>query len=76
MSPTIHREGPYRFYFNSREESRMHVHVEAHEERFRDAWHKYFSCARKLCQWDKSIDLSYALQMTTFACTLFLSLKR
>ncbi|MDO9130066.1 MAG: DUF4160 domain-containing protein [Anaerolineales bacterium] len=29
MSPTIHREGPYRFYFNSREESRMHVHVES-----------------------------------------------
>ena len=29
MSPTIHREGPYRFYFNSREETRMHVHVEA-----------------------------------------------
>lgn len=28
MSPTIFREGPYRFYFNSREESRMHVHVE------------------------------------------------
>ena len=28
MSPTIHREGPYRFYFNSNEESRQHVHVE------------------------------------------------
>ena len=28
MSPTIHIEGEYRFYFNSREESRMHVHVE------------------------------------------------
>jgi len=27
MSPTIHREGPYRFFFNSREETRMHVHV-------------------------------------------------
>ncbi len=27
MSPTIHREGPYRFYFNSREEMRMHIHV-------------------------------------------------
>ena len=27
MSPTIYREGPYRFFFNSREESRMHVHV-------------------------------------------------
>ena len=26
--PTIHREGPYRFFFNSREETRMHVHVE------------------------------------------------
>jgi hypothetical protein len=27
MSPTIHREGPFRFFFNSREESRMHVHI-------------------------------------------------
>ena len=28
MSPPIFRQGPYRFYFNSREESRMHVHIE------------------------------------------------
>ena len=27
MSPTIHRQGQYRFFFNSREETRMHVHV-------------------------------------------------
>jgi uncharacterized protein DUF4160 len=27
MSPTVFREGPYRFYFFSREETRMHVHV-------------------------------------------------
>ena len=27
MSPTIFREGPYRFFFFSREEERMHVHV-------------------------------------------------
>ena len=27
MSPTIFREGPYRFYFFSREENRIHVHV-------------------------------------------------
>jgi len=27
MSPTIFREGPYRFFFNSREETRRHVHV-------------------------------------------------
>ena len=27
MSPTVFREGEYRFYFFSREESRMHVHV-------------------------------------------------
>ena len=27
MSPTIYRVGPYRFFFNSREESRIHVHV-------------------------------------------------
>lgn len=26
MSPTIFREGPYRFFFFSREEWRMHVH--------------------------------------------------
>ncbi len=28
MSPTVFRRGPFRFYFFSREESRMHVHVE------------------------------------------------
>ncbi len=27
MSPTIFREGSFRFFFFSREESRMHVHV-------------------------------------------------
>lgn len=27
MSPTIFREGPYRFFFFSREETRIHVHV-------------------------------------------------
>lgn len=27
MSPTIFREGGYRFFFFSREESRIHVHV-------------------------------------------------
>jgi hypothetical protein len=27
MSPTILREGPYRLFFFSREEARMHVHV-------------------------------------------------
>jgi Domain of unknown function (DUF4160) len=27
MSPTILRDGAYRFFFNSREESSMHVHV-------------------------------------------------
>ncbi|MFM7648030.1 MAG: DUF4160 domain-containing protein [Cyanobium sp.] len=27
MSPTVFREGEFRFYFFSREESRMHVHV-------------------------------------------------
>lgn len=29
MSPTIFRYGPYRFFFFSREEPRMHVHVES-----------------------------------------------
>jgi hypothetical protein len=28
MSPTIFREGGFRFYFLSREEPRMHVHVQ------------------------------------------------
>src|SRR5487761_2646868 len=28
MSPTVFREGGFRFYFFSREESRMHVHVQ------------------------------------------------
>jgi hypothetical protein len=27
MSPTVFRDGPFRFYFFSREETRMHVHV-------------------------------------------------
>lgn len=27
MSPTIFREGAFRFFFFSREEARMHVHV-------------------------------------------------
>jgi hypothetical protein len=27
MSPTVLKAGPYRFFFNSREETRMHVHV-------------------------------------------------
>ena len=27
MSPTILRVGEYRFFFNSREEPRMHVHI-------------------------------------------------
>ncbi|MBZ4201767.1 MAG: DUF4160 domain-containing protein [Methylovulum sp.] len=28
MSPTVFRERGYRFYFFSREEQRMHVHVQ------------------------------------------------
>ncbi len=31
MSPTIFRSGPFRFYFFSREEPRMHVHVQSAE---------------------------------------------
>jgi len=27
VSPTVFREGPYRFFFFSREEPRMHIHV-------------------------------------------------
>lgn len=27
MSPTVFRDGGFRFYFFSREESRMHIHV-------------------------------------------------
>jgi len=33
MSPTIYREGSYRFYFNSNEEPRMHVHVQGQNGR-------------------------------------------
>jgi hypothetical protein len=29
MSPTVFREAGYRFYFFSREEPRMHVHVQS-----------------------------------------------
>lgn len=28
MSPTVFRDGRFRFYFNSREEDRIHAHVE------------------------------------------------
>jgi hypothetical protein len=28
LSPTIYREGQFRFYFNSNEETRLHVHIE------------------------------------------------
>lgn len=31
MSPTIFREGPFRFFFFSREEERVHVHVASSE---------------------------------------------
>ncbi len=31
MSPTIMRIGGYRFFFNSNEESRMHVHIQTPE---------------------------------------------
>lgn len=31
MSPTVFRDGPYRFFFFSREEARLHVHVETTE---------------------------------------------
>ena len=27
MTPTVFRDGPYRFFFFSREETRIHVHV-------------------------------------------------
>ena len=27
--PTIFRFGQYRFYFNSREETRMHIHIDS-----------------------------------------------
>jgi Domain of unknown function (DUF4160) len=29
VSPTVFRHGPYRFFFFSREERRMHVHVQS-----------------------------------------------
>jgi hypothetical protein len=31
MSPTILLSGPYRFFFNSREERRCHVHIAAQD---------------------------------------------
>ena len=27
MTPTVFRDGPFRFFFFSREESRLHIHV-------------------------------------------------
>ena len=31
MSPTVFREGRYRFYFFSREEERLHIHIASPE---------------------------------------------
>jgi len=31
MSPTVFRDGPFRFFFFSREEERLHIHVESAE---------------------------------------------
>ncbi|MGZ9226384.1 MAG: DUF4160 domain-containing protein [Anaerolineales bacterium] len=33
MSPTIYRQGSYRFYFNSNEEPRMHIHIKGQQGR-------------------------------------------
>jgi hypothetical protein len=29
VSPTVFRDGPYRFFFFSREETRLHIHVQS-----------------------------------------------
>jgi len=29
VSPTVFREGPFRFFFFSREETRLHIHVQS-----------------------------------------------
>jgi hypothetical protein len=29
MSPTVFRDGPFRFFFFSREEDRLHIHVQS-----------------------------------------------
>lgn len=29
MSPTVFRDGPFRFFFLSREEERLHIHVQS-----------------------------------------------
>jgi hypothetical protein len=29
VSPTVFREGPFRFFFFSREEARVHIHVQS-----------------------------------------------
>ena len=31
MSPTVFREGPFRFFFLSREEERLHIHIQSAE---------------------------------------------
>jgi len=50
MSPTVLRDGPFRLFFFSREEERMHVHVMAdaeavvrrHEQEVQNAWKRHF----------------------------------
>ena len=39
--PTIYREGPYRFFFNSREETRMHVHVQSTDGACNFGWNHH-----------------------------------
>lgn len=48
MSPTVFRDGPFRFFFFSREELRIHVHVQSADgeakfwQEIRDAWNSHF----------------------------------
>jgi hypothetical protein len=57
LSPTVFREGEFRFFFFSREESRMHIHViglssskmkeaerlvESRKKEITDAWNNHF----------------------------------
>lgn len=39
MSPTVYRDGPFRFFFLGRAQQS----IERHEEEIRDAWASHFS---------------------------------
>ena len=62
MSPTIFREGPFRFFLFSREEDRIHVHVQTADGEAKFWIEPQIELARSYELSDQ--DLKRALQLT------------